>query len=47
MTRALREAIGVVTGFDDPTVMGQPVEQPSRHLRIPEHGGPFGEWRDW
>ena len=33
----------VVTGLDDVTVMGQAVEQRSRHLGVAEHAGPFSE----
>jgi hypothetical protein len=37
------EAPAVVTGLDDVTVMGQPVEQRSGHLGVAEHTGPFAE----
>jgi hypothetical protein len=33
----------VVTGLDDVTVMGQAVEQRSRHLGVAEDAGPFSE----
>ena len=37
------EAITVIAGFDDMAMMGEPVQQCRGHLRITEHGGPFGE----
>ena len=40
---ALPEAIGVVAGFDDVAVMGEPVEQRGGELGVDEDVGPFGE----
>jgi hypothetical protein len=37
------ESPTVVAGLDDVAVVGQPVEQRSRHLGIAEHAGPFSE----
>jgi hypothetical protein len=37
------EAPAVVTGLDDVTVVGQPVEQRGRHLGIAKHIGPLSE----
>ena len=37
------ESPAVIAGLDDVTVMGQPVEQRSRHLGVAEHTGPFSE----
>jgi hypothetical protein len=37
------ESPAVVSGLDDVTVMGQPVEQCGGHLGVAEHAGPFSE----
>jgi hypothetical protein len=37
------EASAVIAGFDDVAMMRQAVEQGRRHLRVGEHGRPFGE----
>ena len=37
------ESPAVIAGLDDVTVMGQAVEQRSRHLGVAEHTGPFSE----
>ena len=43
MSGAVFKAPGLVAGFDDLAVMGQAVEQRSRHLGVAEDGGPFAE----
>ena len=40
---AVSEAVGLITGFDDMAMMGQPIQQRSRHLGVAEDAGPFGE----
>ena len=40
---AALEAPAVVAGFDDLTVVGQPIEQRGGHLGVAEHAGPFSE----
>ena len=37
------EAPAVVAGFDDVAVMGETVEEGSRHLGVAEDAGPFAE----
>jgi hypothetical protein len=37
------KAPAVVAGLDDVAVVGQPVEQRSRHFGVAEHAGPFTE----
>ena len=34
---------GLVTGFDDVAVVGQPIQQGGGHLGVAEHARPFGE----
>ena len=40
---AVAEAVGLIAGFNDVAVMGEPVQQCRGHLGIPEHAGPFAE----
>ena len=37
------ESVTVITGFDDVAVMGQAIQQSSRHFFIDEHTTPFRE----
>jgi hypothetical protein len=41
--RAVLEAPGLVSGFDNLAVMGQTVEERSRHLGVTEHRRPFSK----
>ncbi len=43
MRRAVLEAEAVVSGFEDVAVMGEPIQQRSRHLGVAKHAGPFAE----
>ena len=37
------ESEAIVSGLEDMAVVGEPIEQHGRHLRIAEHIGPFTE----
>lgn len=40
---AVLEAVGLVAGFHDVAMMGQPIQQRSRHLGVAKHTRPLGE----
>src|SRR6185437_12815406 len=41
--RAVLETEAVVSGFEDMTAVGEPIEERGRHLRVAEHGRPLAE----
>ena len=40
---AVAEAVGLIAGFNDVAVMGEPVQQCRGHLGITEDSGPLGK----
>lgn len=39
----LFEAVGIVSGFEDVAVMGEPIEEGRGHLGVPKHLHPFAK----